>query len=577
MAIYFVRARVIGRSGGRSAVAAAAYRSGLKITDEQTGIIHDYTKKQGVEHSEILSPIAATKANEWLADRSKLWNKVEEIEKRHDAQLSREMIIAIPRGLDRENQIALVRQHVQSSYVDRGMIADINLHHLDGDNPHAHVMLTMRELKIDERGSVSFGNKDRTWNHKKLIETQKKEWGILTNQYLERAEIETRIDCRSYQEQGIARISQVHVGAAAWRLEQQGIATVPGDHNRQVVAANQAIELAQTEIATAQVNIEIELRLEIEQRATAAAEKAEKAAAKAARIQANRKMMEEGNPVNHLQKLRIAKPIDPPNIDIPIVNDAEKYYPTRLEIYTWLSNPKCVYQAEIDTLGRRLKLEYMAQDFMRGRADPGALPNDYQSRNVWVSPADKARFDRIEAEIQSNRTNIPSTPTPTPVPTQKIVEQPTYHQEYQRVSAEIKRLIIEDCQAEYGVETTEFGLHDLDFIDKFSQYMTEKNGYVNPERIDETAKISDYQREHDRRMFEAVAKNPLVIKLKDGLINLHFDTEDELKKEGYVEHDDHEIDDEQIDPKIDRDETPEYRVNVRVQNIQRDRDFGMSL
>ena len=527
MAIYFVRARVIGRSGGRSAVAAAAYRSGLKITDEQTGIIHDYTKKQGVDHSEILSPIAATRANEWLADRSKLWNKVEEIEKRYDAQLSREMIIAIPRELDRADQIELVRQHVQSSYVDRGMIADLNLHHLDSDNPHAHVMLTMRELKIDERGSVSFGNKDRTWNHKKLIETQKKEWEILTNQYLERAEIETRIDCRSYQEQGIARISQVHVGAAAWRLEQQGIATVPGDHNRQVVAANQAIELAQAEIATAQVNIEIELRLEIERRA------AEKAA-KAARIQANRKMMEEGNPVNHLQKLRTVKPIDPPSRDTLIVSNAEKYYPTRLEIYTWVSNPDCPYQAEINMLGRRLKLEYMAQDFMRGRTDPGALPNDYQSRNVWISPADKAKFEQTKAEIQPNRINIPPTPTPTPAPTQKIGEQPTYHQEYQRVSAEIKRLIIEECEADpFTVSVPDFGESELKFIARFSKYITEKNGYTNPDQTEPLPVISDYQREYDRRTFEYVTKYPSEIMRREGLTDLHFNIEEAMKLAGY--------------------------------------------
>ena len=519
MAIYFVRARVIGRSGGRSAVAAAAYRSGLKITDEQTGIIHDYTKKQGVEHSEILSPIAATTANAWLADRSKLWNKVEEIEKRYDAQLSREMIIAIPRELDRENQIELVREYVQSSYVDRGMIADLNLHHLDGDNPHGHVMLTMRELKIDERGTVSFGNKDRTWNHKKLIETQKKEWEILTNQYLERAEIETRIDCRSYQEQGIARIPQVHVGAAAWRLEQQGIATAPGDRNRQVAAANQAIELAQTEIATAQANIEIELRLEIERRT-----------AKAAMIQANRKMSEEGNPVNHLKKFMTAKPIVPPSIDIPIVSDAEKYYPTRLEIYTWVSNPDCPYQTEINTLGRRLKLEYMTQDFMRGRADPGALPNNYQSRNVWISPADKARFDRLEAEIQPNRINIPPTPTPTPAPTQKIGEQPTYHQEYQRVSAEIKRLIIEECEADpFTVSVPDFGESELKFIARFSKYMTEKNGYTNSDQTEPIPVISDYQREYDRRTFEYVMKYPSEILRREGLTDLHFDIEEAMK------------------------------------------------
>ena len=149
MAICFVKAKVIGRSGGQSAVAAAAYRSGLELTDGRTGDIHDYRKKQGVDYSEILTPFAAINENDWLTDRSKLWNKVESSEIRYDAQLSREMIIAIPRELDRDAMINLVCDHVQASYVDRGMIADINLHHLHSDNPHAHVMLTMRELIIE--------------------------------------------------------------------------------------------------------------------------------------------------------------------------------------------------------------------------------------------------------------------------------------------------------------------------------------------------------------------------------------------------------------------------------------------
>jgi hypothetical protein len=286
VAICFVRARVLGRSGGRSAVAAAAYRSGSKITDKRTEITHDYTKKQGVDYSEIISPIPATGSNEWLNNRAELWNEVETGEKRFDAQLSREMIIAIPRELDQQQMISLVREHVQSSYVDRGMVADINLHHLDGDNPHAHVMLTMRELKIDERGTVSFGNKDRSWNDKKLVQLQKKEWEILANQYLEQAGIETGIDARSYEEQGIARIPQVHVGTAAWRLEQQGIRTAPGDLNREVAAANQAIELAQSEIVTAQKNIEIELRREIERRAAEQAAAEREAAERKAQEQA---------------------------------------------------------------------------------------------------------------------------------------------------------------------------------------------------------------------------------------------------------------------------------------------------
>jgi len=432
MAICFVRARVLGRSGGRSAVAAAAYRSGSNITDEQTGITHDYTKKQGVEYSEILSPIPilATRENEWLTDRAALWNRVEASEKRYDAQLAREMIIAIPRELDREDQIALVREYVQNTLVDRGMIADINLHHLDSDNPHAHVMLTMRELKIDQQGIVSFGNKDRGWNDKKLLQTQMQEWETLTNQYLQRAGIDTRIDARSYEEQGIARIPQVHVGAAAWRLEQQGIRTTPGDRNREVAAANLAIENSQTEIITAQGNIEIELRLEIEQRAKAAA-KAERAAA---------------------QKTKIA-------------------------------DSQAVPQSILDLV-----------------------------------------MTKLEAHQQ----------TPPPASASKIVQRAAHQQEYQRISAKIKRLIIAECEADpFIVHIPDFGKHELEFIDLFTKYMTEKNGYTNPDRTEPTLTISDYQREYDRRIFEYVVENPSVAKMREGLINLHFDIEREMTAEGY--------------------------------------------
>jgi hypothetical protein len=255
VAICFVRAKVVSRGGGGSAAAAAAYRSGEKIKDEATGKTHDYTKKQGVDHSEILSPIAATPGNEWLTDRSKLWNRVEAVEKRYDAQLAREMIIAIPRELAQPDQINLVREYVQTTFVDRGMIADINIHHLDGTNPHAHVMLTMRELKIDERGIVSFGNKDRSWNDKKLLETQIKEWEIVANKYLDRAGIDTRIDSRSYAEQGVSRIPQIHLGKNVTAMRRQGIPTERGDRYDQIDKANSDIRAQLETIYQAEVAI----------------------------------------------------------------------------------------------------------------------------------------------------------------------------------------------------------------------------------------------------------------------------------------------------------------------------------
>jgi MobA/MobL family len=273
MAIAFVKSTVSGRSNGKSATAMAAYRSGSIIVDKASGKIHDYTKKQGVDHSEILSPIAATPNNKWLTDRCELWNRVEAGEKRYDAQLTREIIIAIPRELGRNDQIALVQEYVQSSYVDRGMIADINLHHLEGENPHAHVMLTMRELKVDEQGIVSFGNKDRTWNDKKLLIKQKLEWDGLANKYLERAGFDVRIDSRSYEEQGIERIPQIHLGVEATAMRKQGIATNRGDRFDRIDKANNNIskileQIYESELATsnaekALVKLEVEANREL--------------------------------------------------------------------------------------------------------------------------------------------------------------------------------------------------------------------------------------------------------------------------------------------------------------------------
>ena len=150
MAIYHLSASIVKRSAGRSVTAAAAYRAAAKIEDITTGLVHDYTRKKGVDYSEILSPISTSLGNEWLTDRQELWNKIEEVERRKDAQLAREITLAIPRELSRPEQIALVREYVQTNYVAAGMVADVNLHHLDGDNPHAHTPLlslwTEREI-----------------------------------------------------------------------------------------------------------------------------------------------------------------------------------------------------------------------------------------------------------------------------------------------------------------------------------------------------------------------------------------------------------------------------------------------
>ena len=160
MAIFHLSVKVISRSSGRSAVAAAAYRGAERLHDDRLDRDHDFTNKDGVVHSEIMLPEGAP---EEFGDREKLWNAVEAAEKRKDAQLSREIEFAIPRELTKEQGIELAREFAEAEFVEKGMIADLNVHWdigADGQpKPHAHVMLTMREV-----GKDGFGAKVRDWN-----------------------------------------------------------------------------------------------------------------------------------------------------------------------------------------------------------------------------------------------------------------------------------------------------------------------------------------------------------------------------------------------------------------------------
>ena len=147
MAIYHLEAKVISRGVGRSAVAASAYMSCSRIYNDYDGIQHDYTRKQGLIYEEVLLPPQAPP--EW-ADRSVLWNAVEEAEKTKDSRLAREFVVALPTELTKEENISLLTEYVQKNFVNDGMCADFCIHDTDGHNPHAHIMLTVRPL--DENG-----------------------------------------------------------------------------------------------------------------------------------------------------------------------------------------------------------------------------------------------------------------------------------------------------------------------------------------------------------------------------------------------------------------------------------------
>ncbi len=285
MAIYHLSAKVISRAGGRSSVAAAAYRSAEQLRDARQGLEHDYSRKGGVVHSEIMAP---ENAPDWMRDRDQLWNAVEAVEKRRDAQLAREIEVALPRELDRGERLELLRGFVQREFVDRGMIADVAVHEgkaRDGHGqPHAHVMLTMREL-----ASEGFGKKDRSWNAPDLLLGWREAWARDANAALERAGRSERIDHRSLEVQReeaerhagrareerqddlalaydkkvveLSREPEPKIGPSANAQEKRGIQTERGDVFRAAIARN----AERQELGWRQ----LELRLELMERGRA--------------------------------------------------------------------------------------------------------------------------------------------------------------------------------------------------------------------------------------------------------------------------------------------------------------------
>jgi Ti-type conjugative transfer relaxase TraA len=224
MAIYHLHVKVIGRKSGSSAVASAAYRSASRLRDARLDRSHDFSAKRGVVHSEVMLPENAPEA--W-SDRERLWNDVEAFEIRKDAQLAREVEFAIPREMTQAQGIELARDFVRREFVNRGMIADLNVHWdmaEDGSpKPHAHVMLTMRQASVngDENG---FGPKVRDWNGTEMVERWRERWAEIANERLAELDIDARIDHRSLEAQGIALEPQSQIGAPARRIEVRGIA-----------------------------------------------------------------------------------------------------------------------------------------------------------------------------------------------------------------------------------------------------------------------------------------------------------------------------------------------------------------
>jgi Ti-type conjugative transfer relaxase TraA len=243
LAITHFTAQIIGRGEGRSAVLSAAYRHCARMEHEGEARVVDYSNKRGLIHEEfLLPPDAPAWVRTLIADRSvagaveTFWNKVEQFEKRSDAQFAREFIIALPVELNAEQNIALMRDFVADQILARGQVADWAYHNEPG-NPHVHLMTTLRPITDEDFGPkrVAVITEDgqplrnptgkivyKLWSGEKseLIE-QRRTWYEYQNRHLALAGLDIRVDGRSYAERGIDIVPNIHMGVAAKAIERQ--------------------------------------------------------------------------------------------------------------------------------------------------------------------------------------------------------------------------------------------------------------------------------------------------------------------------------------------------------------------
>jgi hypothetical protein len=237
MAIFHLTAKVISRGKGQSAIAAAAYRSGERLRDEQADQQKFYTSRaERIVFTDIMAP---KDAPEWAHDRNELWNHAERAEKRKDAQLAREFEVSLPHELTEQQREWLVKDFAREAFVRKGYAADIAIHAPDKEaderNHHAHIMVTMRRLGPDG----FYGEKDRSLNKRDQLDTWREQWAGLANRHLERHGHEERIDHRSYEARGIDREPTIHLGYAANEMAARGAQSDRMDALQAVLARNE--------------------------------------------------------------------------------------------------------------------------------------------------------------------------------------------------------------------------------------------------------------------------------------------------------------------------------------------------
>ncbi|PGZ17618.1 hypothetical protein COE43_12700 [Bacillus cereus] len=275
-----------GRINPRSTVACASYRSDEKLFDERNNKTFDFRNHSVKPETFILSP---SHAPSWVNDRAKLWNSVEKVEKAYNAQLARDVVLAIPNDLTKEQQKKLVENFVKEQFVSKGMIADVCIHRDEEHNPHAHVMLTMRPINedgkwgtkrpcigTDENGKKVYGN--NPWDDRKNVDMWRKAYQDACNETFKKLNLNRSFDLRSYEKQGREEIGTKHLGHVAHGIEERekknakelGIEYKPvteqGKINRDIQNVNNQVRAYQNEIRSLEKDL-IDLRQKRDEKA----------------------------------------------------------------------------------------------------------------------------------------------------------------------------------------------------------------------------------------------------------------------------------------------------------------------
>ena len=266
MAIYHCSIKSISRGAGQSIVASAAYRHACMLENSRTGEVYNYSRKQGVESSDIYLPSGVNQS--WAQDRGKLWNAAEKAEKRKDARLGREIVLALPAELSASQRRELIGEmacHLAERY---GVAVDVAIHQpsRQGDqrNHHAHMLMSSRRIT-----SEGFKEKARELDDHERgpaeVEHIRNEWARLANRALERAGQHVQIDHRSFRRQELKRMPSLHLGPSASAMERRGILTRLGNRNRAAQAINAKAEKFEREMsATKSLTATTEIRAGID-------------------------------------------------------------------------------------------------------------------------------------------------------------------------------------------------------------------------------------------------------------------------------------------------------------------------